>query len=328
MRRRQILTTMGAGAALLPFGMRAQPRHSRVGVLVAVSQTPEYLASVAGFEAVLGQLGWSKGDNVEIDVRWSAGAPDRMQQMIAEILALRPDVILAQSEAVVKALQAAKPSPPIVFVHVADPIASGIASSLSRPEGTITGFTNSTPSLGGKWLQLLKQVAPSVKRAALLHNPETAAGRGAVFLKPFMAAGPSLGVETFAAEVRDSREIEATLTGLGERKDSGFVSIPDAFLASHSKEIVGIARHHHLPGVYPYRYYAAQGGLLSYGVNNKELFEKAAIYVDRLLKGAAAADLPIQEPTRFQLVINAQVAKEFGLDLSPLMLGETDEVLD
>ncbi len=328
MRRRQLLTVMGTGSTLLSFGLHAQPKQSRVGVLVAVGQTPEYLASVAGFEAMLGQLGWRKGDNVEIDIRWSAGASDHTQQAIAEILALRPDVILAQSEAVVKALRAAKPSAPIVFVHVSDPIASGIADSLSRPKGNITGFTNSTPSLGGKWLQLLKQVAPSVKRAAMLFNPETAATHGAVYLKPFLASGPSLGVQTFAAEVHDARELETALTALGEQKDSGFVAIPDAFLASHSKEIVSIAQRHRLPGVYPYRYYAAQGGLLSYGVNNKELFEKAATYVDRLLKGAAAADLPIQEPTRFQLVINAKVAKAFGLDVSPLMLGEADEVLD
>ena len=328
MRRRQILATLGAGGALLPFGLRAQSKQRRIGVLMAVGQTPEYLASVAGFEAVLAQRGWRKGDNVEIDVRWSAGAPDRTSQAIAEIVALRPDVIVAQSEAVVKALQAAKPAAPVVFVHVSDPVASGIAMSLSRPEGNITGFTNSTPSLGGKWLQLLKQAAPSVKRAAMLFNPETAATHGSLWLKPFMAAGPPLGVETFAAEVHDAGEIETALTALGERKDGGFVAIPDAFLASHSKEIVGIARRHRLPAVYPYRYYAAQGGLLSYGVDNKELYEQAATYADRLLKGEAASDLPIQEPTSFRLVINAQVAKAFGLDVSPLLLGEADEVLD
>ncbi|HEY6981601.1 ABC transporter substrate-binding protein [Reyranella sp.] len=328
MRRRQILTTMGVGATLLSLGSRAQSRHSRVGVLMAVGQTPEYLASVAAFEAVLAQRGWHKGDNLEIDVRWSAGAPDRTPRAIGEILALQPDVIVAQSEAVVKALQVAKPVGPVVFVHVSDPIASGIAKSLSRPEGNITGFTNSTPSLGGKWLQLLKQAAPSVKRAAMLFNPATAATHGALWLKPFMAAGPPLGVETLAAEVHDAREIETALTALGERNDGGFVAIPDAFLAGHSKEIVSIARRHRLPAVYPYRYYAAQGGLLSYGVDNKELYEKAATYVDRLLKGETAADLPIQEPTSFRLVINAHVAKAFGLDVSPLLLGEADEVLD
>lgn len=328
MRRRQILTTVGIGATLLSVGSRAEPKESRVGVLVAVGQTPEYLASVAAFEAVLAQHDWRKGENLAIDVRWSAAAADHTQQAIAEILALRPDVILAQSETVVKALQAAKPAAPIVFVHVADPIASGIAKSLSRPEGNITGFTNSTPSLGGKWLQLLKQIDPSVKRAAMLFNPETAATRGAVYLEPFMASGPSLGVETFAAEVHDPREIEAVLTALGKSKDSGFVAIPDAFLASNSKEIVSLARQHRLPAVYPYRYYAAQGGLLSYGVDNKELFEKAATYVDRLLKGEAAADLLIQQPTRFRLTINARSAKTFGLDVSPLLLGEADEVLD
>jgi putative ABC transport system substrate-binding protein len=328
MKRRQVLTVVGSGAALLPFGTHAQSKHGRVGVLIAVGQTPEYLASVAGFEAALGAAGWHKGDNLEIDVRWSAGAPDRMQQAIAEIVAARPDVILVQSEAVTKALVAARPAAPIVFVHVADPIATGLAMSLSRPDGNVTGFTNSTPSLGAKWLQLLKQVAPSVTRAALLFNPETAAGHGAVFLKPFLAAGPSLGVETVTAEVHDSKEIEAALTVLGERNGSGFVTIPDAFLAGHSKEIVGIARHHRLPAVYPYRYYAAQGGLLAYGVNNQELFERAATYVDRILKGAAPDKLPIQEPTRFQLVINRRIAKEFGLEISPMMLGEADEVLE
>lgn len=328
MRRRQILTTVGLGATLLSVGSRAEPKGSRVGILVAVGQTPEYLASVAAFEAVLAQRGWHKGDNVAIDVRWSAASADHTQQAVSEILAFRPDVILAQSETVVTALKAAKPAAPIVFVHVADPIASGVAKSLSRPDGNITGFTNSTPSLGGKWLQLLKQIAPSMKRAAMLFNPETAATRGAVYFKPFMASGPSLGIETFAAEVHDSREIEAALAALGKSQDSGLVAIPDAFLASHSKEIVSLARQHRLPAIYPYRYYVAQGGLMSYGVDNKELFEKAAAYVDRLLKGETAADLPIQEPTRFRLAINARTAKTFGLDVSSLLLGEADEVLD
>lgn len=328
MKRRQFVAIAMGGAAFSPVASRGQKSRARVGILIAVGETPEYAASLAAFENVLGSLGWKKGENLHIDARWSAGNPQRTQSVIAEIAELRPDVIVAQSEGVLKALQHSATKTPIVFVHVADPVASGLAASLSKPGGNITGFTNTTPSLAAKWLQLLKETAPSTQHVALIFNPDTAAGHGEVFLRPFLAAGPSVGVTAVAAEVRSEMEIEGALSALGEKPGTGFVAMPDPFLAGHSKEIVALARRLRLPAVFPYRYYASQGGLMSYGVNNKELFQKAATYVDRILRGATPADLPIQEPTKFELVINKRTAKELALTVPNFILGQADEVIE
>ncbi len=328
MRRRQFVAIATAGAAFSPLVVRAQKLQARIGLLIAVGQTPEYTASVAAFEQMLGSRGWKKDENLHIDVRWSAGSPQRTQTVIDEIVALQPDVILGQSEAVIKALQHSVPKTPIVFVHVADPVASGFAASLANPGGNITGFTNTTPLLAAKWLELLKEVAPSTKHAVMIFNPDTAAGRGEVFLKPFLSAGPSMGVTTTGAEVHSALDIEQVLTALGAKPGAGLIAIPDPFLAGHSKEIVAHAQRLHLPAVFPYRYYAAQGGLMSYGVNNQELFQKAATYVDRILKGATPAELPIQEPTKFELVINTKTAKELALTVPNVVLGLADELIE
>jgi putative ABC transport system substrate-binding protein len=199
---------------------------------------------------------------------------------------------------------------------------------LARPEGNVTGITNIVPSIGSKWLELLKEIAPALTRAALLVNPETQPDRGAIFLNPFEGAARSLGVTSVKSEVHDVPSIETLMAGLATEPGGGVVVIPDAFFASHSAQIVALAERFRLPTVYPYRYYVAQGGLLSYGVNNVDLFQQAAPYVDRILRGAKPSDLPVQQPTRFQLVINLKTAKELGLDIPPHLLVAADEVIE
>jgi ABC-type uncharacterized transport system substrate-binding protein len=318
-----------AGGFFVPLAAAAQQpdRTHRLGIIIAVGQTPEYVAALAGFEQVLGSLGWKEGDNIRIDVRWSAGDRERARSAAKEILTLNPEVILGQSAAVVEALLSMSRTTPVVFLHVADPVTSGFVSSLARPGGNATGITNIEPSIGGKWLQLLKEMAPAVTRAALLVNPETQPDRGAIFLNPFEAAARSLGVTTVKGEVHDLQGIEAVMAGLGTEPRGGVVVTPDAFFASHSSQLVALAERFRLPAVYPYRYYVAGGGLLCYGVNNVDLFRQAAPYVDRILRGAKPADLPVQQPTRFDLVINTKTARALGLTTPQSLLARADEVI-
>ena len=285
------------------------------------------MAALAAFEQVLGSLGWKQGDNLRIDYRWSAGGPESARSAANEIEALGPDVILGQSAAVVEALMSTTRTVPIVFLHVADPVAYGFVPNLARPGGNVTGITNIEPSIGGKWLQLLKEMAPAVTRAALLVNPDTQPDRGAIFINPFEAAARSLGVTAVKGDVRDLPSIEAVMAHLATEPRGGVVVAPDAFFASHSTQIIALAERFRLPAVYPYRYYVAQGGLLCYGVNNVDLFRQAAPYVDRILRGAKPADLPIQQPTRFELVINAKTAKALNLAVPPSLLAAAAEVI-
>jgi putative ABC transport system substrate-binding protein len=275
----------------------------------------------------LGSLGWKEGDNIRTDVRWSAGDQERALSAVKEILALNPDVILGQSTAVVEALLSMTTTTPIVFVHVPDPVSSGFVSSLARPGGNVTGITNIEPSIGGKWLQLLKETAPAVTRVALLVNPETQPDRGAVFLNSFEAAARSLNVMMVKGEVHDLHGIEAVMAGLASGRRGGVIVTPDAFFASNSSKLVALAERFRLPAVYPYRYYVAQGGLLCYGVNNVDLFRQAASYVDRILRGAKPADLPVQQPTRFDLIVNTKTAKALGLTIPQPLLARADEVI-
>jgi putative ABC transport system substrate-binding protein len=329
MRRREFIAILG-GAVTFPFSAAAQQpdRGRRLGIIIAVGQTPEYVAALAAFEQVLGSLGWKAGDNLQIDVRWSAGDQERARSTTKEILALNPDAILGQSSAVVEALLSTTRTTPIVFLHVPDPVASGFVSKLARPGGNVTGITNILPTIGGKWLQLLKEIAPAVTRSTLLVNPDTQPDRGAIFLNPFDAAARSLGITPVKGEVHDLQGVEAVMAGLATEPRGGVVVTPDAFFAGHSAEIVALAARFRLPAVYPYRYYVAQGGLLCYGVNNIDLFRQAAPYVDRILRGAKPADLPVQQPTRFDLVINMKTAKALSLTVPPSLLAGAGEVIE
>ena len=327
MRRREFAATGLAAALARGAVAQAARRIRRLGVVIAVGQTPEYVAALAAFERSLESLGWKKGVDLQIDVRWSAGGPQQARSAASEFAALDPDVVVGQSVAVVAALRSALPTTPIVFLHVADPVAVGFVSSFARPGGTITGISNIEPTIGGKWLQLLEEIAPTVKRAALLVNPDTQPDRGALFLRPFEEAARSLGVTPVSGEVRDLQGIESVMAGLATAPRGGVVVIPDAFFAGHAARIVALAERFRLPAVYPYRYYVVQGGLLSYGVNNVDLFRQAAPYVDRILRGARPADLPVQQPTRFELDINLKTARALGLEVPASLRTLADELI-
>jgi putative ABC transport system substrate-binding protein len=295
---------------------------------MAVGKTPEYVAAIAALEQALGALGWKQGENLRIDDHWSAGSEEGARSAAQDIIPLNPDVIVGQSAAVIEALKSTIRTTPIVFLHVADPVIYGFVSNLARPEANVTGITNIVPSIGAKWLQLLKEIAPAVTRATMLVNPDTQPDRGAIFLKPFEAAAYSLGVTSVTGEVHDLEGIETLMAGLAKDTGGGVVVIPDAFFASHSTQIVALAERFRLPAVYPYRYYVAQGGLLSYGVSNVDLFRQAAPYVDRILRGAKPSDLPVQQPTRFQLVINIKTAKALDLAIPPALQASADELIE
>jgi ABC-type uncharacterized transport system substrate-binding protein len=247
MKRRDFIAIVG-GSVFAPFILRAQqPDHARK------------LAALAALQQMLGGLGWKQGDNLRIDDHWSAGSQEGARAVAQQIAASKPDVIVGQSLAVIEALLSTTRSTPIVFVHVADPVASGLVSNLARPEGNVTGITNIVPSIGAKWLQLLKEIAPAVTQAALLVNPDTSPDRGAIFLNPFEAAARSLGVTSVKGEVHDLNRIKLLMASLATESRGGVVVIPDAFFASHSTEIVELAERFKLPAVYPYRYYVEQG---------------------------------------------------------------------
>jgi putative ABC transport system substrate-binding protein len=329
MRRREFISLVGATAAW-PLAARAQQpqRLRKLGIIMAVGKTPEYTAARAALEQTLGSLGWKNGNNMRIDERWSAGSEDAARVAAQEVIASNPDVILGQSAPVIEALRSATRTIPIVFVHVSDPVLYGFVSNLARPEGNVTGITNIVPSIGAKWVQLLKEIAPAVTRPAMLVNPDTHPDRGAIFLAPFQGAARSLGLTPINGEVHDLDGIETAVAGLAKEPGGGVVVIPDAFFASHSMQIVALADRFRLPAVYPYRYYTAQGGLLSYGVDNVDLFVQAAPYIDRILKGAKPSDLPVQQPSRFQLVINMKTAKALNLSVPPSLQATADEVME
>lgn len=326
MRRRLLLGGIAA-LSLRTSGALAGEPH-RIAVLFAVSPSPEYTASLAAFDQALAARGWRKGDTLTIDVHWLTGDAQRRREGIAAVLSAAPDVVLVQSEPMTASLMQAGGKFPVVFVHVSDPVRSGLVAGIARPEGRLTGITNTTPTIAGKWLQLLREAAPGTKRAVMLFNPETAALRGAVFLEPFLAAGRATGVATSSAEVRSPSDIDAVLASLAASPNGAFVAAPDPFLASNSTRIVELAAKLRLPAVYPYRYYAAQGGMISYGVDNVELYRQSADYVDRLLRGATPADLPIQQPTRFRMTVNLKTARGLGLELPATLVAEADEVIE
>jgi len=326
MRRRELIALLGA-TALPPVAM-AQPaaRVRRIGAIRI--KNPDTTTTVAVFEAALAALGWIKGGNLQIEYR--VVEPDRQQMKAAakEIVALAPEVIHTQSTPITQELLRATQTVPIVFVHVTDPIGSGFVQSLAHPGGNVTGFTDIEPSLGGKWVQLLKEVAPALSRAAMMFNPEIAPQRGAVLLVPFLEAGKPLGIQTTPAPVNDVPEIEAAMAQLGAEPTGGLVVQPEAFMNRHRGEILALAARFRVPAIYPYSYYAAAGGLMSYGIDSSDLYRRAATYVDRVLKGANPADLPVQQPTKFELVVNVNTATALGLSMPRSLLQRADEVIE
>ena len=325
MRRREFITLIGGAAAVWPLKVRAQQldRVQLVSVLMGPAENdPEAQSEIAAFRQGLQKLGWT-GRNVRIAYRWAAGDANRMQTAARELVALQPDAILAVTSPPVAALLGETRTIPIVFTRVSDPVASGFVSNLAKPDGNVTGFTTYEFSLAGKWLQLLKDVVPSIARVTLMFNPATAPVGGSDFLRSAEVAASSMGIEVKAAPVHDVAEIERAIVANG-----GLINLPDVFLAAHRELTIELTARHRVPTIYQYRYFASSGGLMSYGVDVVEQYTRAAEYIDRILKGAKPADLPVQAPTKYELVINLKTAKALGLEIPRDLLLVADEVLE
>jgi putative ABC transport system substrate-binding protein len=329
-RRREFISFLGGAAAVWSLAARAQQpgpmRH--VGVLMAsAADDSENQARMAAFLQGLAQLGWTDGRNVRIDIRWATTNADDLRRHAAELAALAPDVLVAASGTATAAplLQATR-TVPIVFVVVVDPVGAGFVASLARPGGNATGFTMFEYGLSGKWLELLKQIAPGVTRAAVLRDPAIASGIGQ--FAAVQALAPSLGVELSPVDVRDAPEIERAVTAFTRSGNGGLIVTPSPVANRHRDLIVTLAARHRLPAVYAWRYFVTAGGLISYGADSIDQYRRAAGYVDRILKGEKPADLPVQAPTKYELVINLKTAKALGLEVPPTLLARADEVIE
>src|SRR6516164_7494205 len=329
MRRREFITLLSGAATAWPLAALAQqpgtPR--RIGVLIQVAEgDPQARIEVATFLRGLQKLGWSEGHNLRIDTRWSEGDADRIRKNAAELVALAPEVVLAPGGTVVGALQQASRTVPIVFVNVTDPVGRGYVASLAQPAGNATGFTSFEFEMGGKWLELLKEVAPRVTRTAVLRDPVITAGIG--YLAAMHALAPSMGMQVIPVNVSQPGEIERAVAAFARTPNGGLIVTADPAAIVHRELIIALAARHRLPAVYPYRHFVLTGGLLSYGIDNRHQFRQAASYVDRILKGTNPSDLPVQAPTTFELVINLKAAKALGLEVPPMLLARADEVIE
>jgi len=325
--RRDFITLLGGTLAAWPLAVRAQQgeRVRRVGVLMNVAaDDPEGQARIVAFVQGLQQLGWSDGHNVRIDIRWVGGDPERIRKYAAELVALAPDVILATTTGVVVPLQQATHTVPIVFVQVIDPVGAGMVASLARPGGNTTGFTVFEYGMSGKWVELLKEIAPGVKRVAVVRDLVI----GIAQLVAIQAVAPSLGVELSVIGVRDADEIESAVAAFARSPNGGLIVTASTWAFMHRDLISTLAARHRLPAVYAFRYFVTAGGLISYGPNSIDPFRRAAGYIDRILKGEKAADLPVQAPTKYELVINLKTAKALGLEVPATLLARADEVIE
>jgi putative ABC transport system substrate-binding protein len=327
-KRRDFITLLG-GAAAWPLGASAQQpeRMRRIGVLLlATADDLEFQARLAAFVQALQQLGWTDGDNLRIDIRWGAGDAERMRRYAAELVALAPDAILAAGGATVGPLLQATRTAPIVFTMTPDPVGAGFVESLARPGGNVTGFTNFEYGIGVKWLELLKEIAPRVTRAAFLRDPAIPAGIGQ--FGAIQAVAPSFGIELRPVDVRDASKIESAISAFARSANDGLIVSSNALALLHRNLIVALAARHRLPAVYPFRFFVPAGGLVSYGPDSVDPHRRAAGYVDRILKGEKPADLPVQAPTKYELVINLKTANALGLDVPPTLLARADEVIE
>jgi putative ABC transport system substrate-binding protein len=329
MRRRKFITLLGGSAAAWPLVARAQ-RRERIGVLLGGSATDGQTApSIAAFERALGELGWTVGRNITIDYHFAAGETERMRMLARQLVESKPALIVGHTTPVVAALQNETRAIPIVFVVVSDPIGSGFVASLPRPGGNITGFVNLEGSLGGKWIELLRETVPVIARAALMFNPDTAP-HWDYYLRPFETAARSLDIEPVPARVGSATEIEQFMSSFAEAQNGGLVVMPDIFIfrRDHLDLIMSVAGRRRLPVIYPYRYATEAGGLMSYGFDNFDLWRRAPTYIDRILKGANPAELPVQLPTKFELAINLKTANTLGLTFPPMLLARADAVIE
>jgi len=330
-KRRTFIALLGSAAAAWPLAARAQQpdRMRRIGVLMGYAENDsEAQVWVAAFREGLQKLGWTEGRNTKIDTRWATpGDAEAMQRFAKELVAVKPDVILSNTTPTTTALLQQTRTIPIVFAIVGDPIGSGFVASFPRPGGNVTGFNVSEPTQAGKWVELLKEIAPRVSRVAMLFNPASAT-YAEYWLNPFKAAATSFAVEAIAAPVRDGSELDTVVAAQARESNSGLIAMPDSFTDAHRVEITSLAARYRLPAVYPYRFFAEVGGLLSYGVDQTDNFRRAATYVDRILKGAKPSELPVQAPVKFELVINLKTAKALGLDVPLQLQQRADEVIE
>ncbi|HVR55789.1 MAG TPA: ABC transporter substrate-binding protein [Pseudolabrys sp.] len=328
MRRREFITLVGS-AAVVPLVAGAQPSESirRVGVLMSTAADDrEGPARIAAFRQGLQKLGWIEGQNVRLDIRWGGGNADLDRRFAAELVALTPDVILATASSTVAALQGATRTVPVVFAHAVDPVAAGFVDSLARPGGNATGFVLFEYGISAKWLELLKEIAPSVTRAGVLRDPAMAAGTGQ--FGALQSVAPSFGVELSPVNVRDAGEIERVITAFARSSNGGLIVTASPLATLHRDLIVALAARHKLCAVYNLRLFVTAGGLISYGSDVPDLLRRAAGYVDRILKGEKPADLPVQAPTKFEMVVNIKTARALGITVPSSLLARADEVIE
>jgi ABC-type uncharacterized transport system substrate-binding protein len=328
MKRRDFIALLGAATATRPLAARAQQSGKvyRIGMLAGQPETdPENAPRLAAFRQSLGKFGWSEDRNLRIDIRWGAGDPARMRALAKELSGLAPDIVVAESTPATAALRQEIPNVPIVFSQVANPTGAGFAASLARPGGNTTGFTNFEPSMGGKWLELLKEVAPHVARTTAIFNPRTHSGQ---YWHSIETAAPSLAVTFTRSPVGDATEIEHVLEAFARAPNGGLLVMPDSFTLTHRELIVVITQRRRLPSIYAFRVFPRSGGLLSYGIDQVEIFRRIAAYVDRILRGANPGELPIEGRTKFELAVNLKTAKALGLEVPPTLLARADEVIE
>ena len=329
MRRREFIYVL-AGAAVIPLAARAKQtaRMRRIGVLMSYAEgDPEGQIRAKALTEELEKLGWKASLNLRIDYRWAGGDRDRFRRHAAELVKLKDELVVAVSTPAVKALQRESKTIPIIFTQVSDPTGQDLVANLAKPGGAVTGFTNYDRAIGGKWLELLKQVSPTMTRAAVVYNPQTAPYTD-LYMRSIESAAPSHAVDVTTAKINDAAEIERALVEFARVPGGGLIVMTDAFTSVHRKQIIDLAARFSLPAVYPYRYYVADGGLMSYGIDQVDQIRGAAVYVDRILKGERPGDLPVQAPTKFHLVVNVKTAKALGLKISESFLLRADEVIE
>jgi putative ABC transport system substrate-binding protein len=330
MKRREFLALLGGAAVAAAGAARAQQDRVRhIGILMGYAEgEPDTQARMAAFREAFEQLGWKDGRNVKLAYRFGVGEIDRVRGYAKELVDSNPDLIVCETTPTLRAVADHTSKIPIVFISVTDPVSDGFVADLARPGGNITGFTNFEATMGGKWIELLKKIAPGSRRVGVIFNPDTAPGGGAFFLTSVAASAPALQVEVLPLPVRSDDEIGHAVAGLGREPGGGLIVMLDVFTAMHRPAIIAQATANHMPTVFPWRFGATDGALVSYGVDVTDLHRRAAAYVDRILKGARPADLPVQQPTKFELVINLKTAKALGIEVPPTLLATADEIIE